>query len=172
MEKDDLVWERNEKEIEAWEKLMHKAEIYRGIAALILKYRPGDAVELHIPISGGYNVFYRLEYKDGSSAGMRIPSEGSVKCPEEKVRYEVATMRYVAANTTIPVPEIYGWGTADENPTGLGPFMIIEYIEHERTLSEALKDPSIDFHDPHILDPNITEPKLKFLYGQMANILL
>lgn len=39
-----------------------------------------------------------------------------VKFPDEKVRYEVATMRYVAANTTIPVPEIYHWGTAEENP--------------------------------------------------------
>lgn len=81
-------------------------------------------------------------------------------------------MRYIAANTTIPVPEIYGWGTADENPTGLGPFMVMEYIEHERTLSEALKDPSLEIDDPHILDPSIAESKLEFLYGQMAKILL
>lgn len=81
-------------------------------------------------------------------------------------------MRYIAANTTIPVPKVYGWGTANDNPTGLGPFKIIEYIDHERTLSEALKDPSLEIDDPHILDPNISEPKLEFLYGQMANILL
>lgn len=77
-------------------------------------------------------------------------------------------MRYIAANTTIPVPKIYGWGTADENPTGLGPFMVMEYIEYERTLSEALKDPSLEIDDPHILDPNIAEAKVEFLYGQIT----
>jgi hypothetical protein len=99
-------------------------------------------------------------------------SAGIVKFPEEKVRYEVATMRYIAANTTIPVPEIYGWGTAEENPTGLGPFIVMEHIKHERTLSDALNDPTHESKRTQILDPNISEQKLEHLYGQMANILL
>lgn len=81
-------------------------------------------------------------------------------------------MRYIAANTTIPVPEIYGWGTAEENPTDLGPFIIMEHIEHERTLSDALNDPTHESKRSQILDPNISEKKLEHLYGQMANILL
>ena len=48
----------------------------------------------------------------------------------------------------------------------------MEYIEHERTLSAALNDPSLGIDEPHILNPNIAEQKLEFLYGQMANILL
>ncbi|KAJ2985131.1 hypothetical protein NUW58_g4843 [Xylaria curta] len=159
MERDDLAWEENDKETDVWERSLHKAELYRAIANLIKKYRPGEAVELHKPIRGGYNIFYRLEYKDGSF-------------PEEKVRYEVAAMRCIAAETTIPVPKIYYFGTAAENPTGLGPFMIMEYIEHEMTMSEALKDPTLAPEDSHVLDPNISEQKLEFLYRQMANILL
>jgi hypothetical protein len=81
-------------------------------------------------------------------------------------------MQYIAANTTIPIPKIYGWGTAEENPPGLGPFMILEYIEHSRTLSEAMNDPTLELKDRHVLDPNIDEQKLSFLYSQMANILL
>jgi hypothetical protein len=81
-------------------------------------------------------------------------------------------MPYIAANTSIPIPKIYGWGTAEENPTGLGPFMIIEYIEHSRTLSEAMNDPTLELKDRHVLDPSIDEQKLSFLYSQMANILL
>ena len=76
MTKDDLAWEKSDEAIDAWERSLHKADIYRGIANLILKYKPGDAVELHKPIRGGYNAFYRLEYQDGSSAAMRIPCGG------------------------------------------------------------------------------------------------
>ncbi|KAI1737745.1 phosphotransferase family protein [Xylaria scruposa] len=172
MPRDDLAWEENDKETDEWERSLHKAELYRAIASLIKKYRPGEAVELHTPISGGYNVFYRLEYKDGSSAAMRIPSKGIVRFPEEKVRYEVATMRCIAARTTIPVPKIYHFGTAAENPTGLGPFIIMDYVDHEMTMSEALKDPALEPDERHELDPNISAEKLEFLYRQMANIVL
>ncbi|KAI0108031.1 kinase-like domain-containing protein [Daldinia grandis] len=172
MDKDDLAWEKSDQEVEAWERSLNKSHIYRGIIDLIKTYRPGEAVELHRPIRGGYNVFYRLEYKDGSSVAMRIPCEGIVKFPEEKVRYEVATMRYVAANTTIPVPRIYHFGAAAENPVGLGPFIIMDYIEHERTMSDALKDPALEPDESHVLDPTIDEGRLEFLYGQMANIVL
>ncbi|KAF5558995.1 kinase [Fusarium mexicanum] len=171
MDMDDLAWERNDNELEEWERSLNKATIYRDIANFILKYRSGKAVELHRPIKGGYNVFYRLEYADGTSTAIRIPSPAT-RFPDEKVRYEVATMRYVAANTTIPVPKIFHWGTAEDNPLGLGPFIIIEYIEHETTLSHALNDPTLDPPDSHSLDPNISNKKLEFLYAQMANILL
>ncbi|KAF5964969.1 phosphotransferase family protein [Fusarium bulbicola] len=171
MDMDNLAWEKNDSELEEWERSLNKATIYRDIANFILKHRPGKAVELHRPIKGGYNIFYRLEYADGTSAAIRIPSPAT-KFPDEKVRCEVATMRYVAANTTIPVTKIFHWGTAEENPLGLEPFMIMEYIEHDTTLSHALNDPALDPTDSHSLDPNISSKKLKFLYRQMANILL
>lgn len=97
---------------------------------------------------------------------------GIVQFPEEKVRYEAATMRYVAAHTTIPVPRVYHYGTAAENPTGLGPFIIMEHIDHDQTLSHALNDPSRGIREGHRLDPNISEEKLEFLYRQMATIVL
>ncbi len=58
MARDDLAWEESDKETEMWEKSRHKAEIYRAIANLIKKYRPGEAVELHKPTRGRYNIFY------------------------------------------------------------------------------------------------------------------
>ncbi|KAI0457333.1 phosphotransferase family protein [Xylaria acuta] len=176
MPRDDLAWEENDKETDTWERSLHKAGLYRAIANLIKKYRPSEAVEL-IGRSEGYNIFYRSEYKDGSSAAMRIASVrnlayGIIRFPEEKVRYEVATIRCIAASITIPMPKIYHFGTAAENPTGLGPFIIMDYIEHERTMSEALKDPALEPEERHVLDPNISAQMLKFLYGQMVNILL
>lgn len=84
----------------------------------------------------------------------------------------MATIRCIAAKATIPVPKIYYFGTAAENPTGLGPFIIMDYIEHERTMFEALNDPALKPDESYALDSNISGQKLEFLYGQMANILL
>ncbi|KAI1428946.1 phosphotransferase family protein [Xylaria sp. FL1777] len=169
--RDDLAWEENDKQDEIWEKSLYSKEVRRAVGNLILRYRPGPAEVLHRPIKGGYNVLWRLEYKDGSSTALRVPFKGSVKFPDEKTRYETATMRYIAENTTIPVPKVYHYGTAAENPIGIGPFIIMEYIEHEMTMSEALADP-LDPDEYHVLDPNVSEHKLNLLYGQMANILL
>ncbi|KID99302.1 phosphotransferase family protein, partial [Metarhizium majus ARSEF 297] len=74
---------------------------------------------MHAVIKGGYNVIYGLEYSDGSSVILRIPIKGVVPLPDEKVRYEVATMKYAMAA---------------ENPTGLGPFIIMDYIEHHQNV--------------------------------------
>ncbi|KAH8168578.1 phosphotransferase enzyme family protein [Sarocladium implicatum] len=172
MRQDDLAWDKGDKEAEAWERSLHKAQLYRDIGSFILQYRPGKPVELHSPVRGGYNIFYRLEYNDGSSTALRSPCKGIVKCPDEKIRYEVATMRFIAEETTIPVSKVYHYGTAAENPTGLGPFIIMVYTEHERTMSEALNDPIINSDVSHILDPNVSTEKFEFLYRQMANIVL
>ncbi|KAF9769361.1 hypothetical protein IL306_013230 [Fusarium sp. DS 682] len=172
MRQDDLAWEKGDKEAETWERSLLKAQVYRDISSFINKHRPGEPVELHSPIRGGYNIFYRLEYKDGSSAALRIPCKGIVKCPDEKVRYEVAIMRYIAEKTTIPVAKVYHYDTAAENPTGLGPFIIMDYTEHERTMSEALNDPVINSSESHVLDPDVSTEKLQVLYRQMANIVL
>ncbi|KAI1139611.1 kinase-like domain-containing protein [Hypoxylon sp. FL0543] len=172
MMKDDLVWEKIEEVSNEWEKRIHKSVVYHAIASLILKYREGKPKELHLGIRGGYNVVYRLEYADGLSVILRMPIEGVVQFPEEKLRYEAATLRYIAANTNIPVPCVYYCGTAAENPTGLGPFIIMKYIKHDKVMTEVLKDPNQEPGDYPILDPNIDEEKLEHLYSQMANILL
>ncbi|KAF5020382.1 hypothetical protein F66182_7590 [Fusarium sp. NRRL 66182] len=170
--KDDLAWEKSDEAFDAWEASIHSKTVYHAIVNFVLKHKPGKVAELHKPIMGGCNIFYRLEYTDGSSVALRVPCKGIVQFPKEKVRYEVATMRHVASNTTIPVPHIYHYGTAAENPTGLGPFIIMEYIDHHQTLSHALNDPSRHVGEYHRLDPDISQEKLESLYRQMANIVL
>ena len=103
---------------------------------------------------------------------MPLTKIGVVPFPDEKVYYKVATMRYIAANTTIPVPRVYHYRTAAENPTGLGPFIIMEYIEHHQNMSQELLDQQRTPDKRPLLDPDISEEKLEFLYSQMANILL
>ncbi|KAI0537348.1 phosphotransferase family protein [Xylaria digitata] len=153
MDKDDLVWQKLDEAVDEWDISIRTKETYRAVGNLILKYKEGQAELMHPAVKGGYNVVYRLEYKDGTSAVMRVPI---------RVRYEVATMRYVAANTTIPVPHVYHYGTAADNPIGLGPFIIMDYIEHHQNMSRELLDPKRGIDERPILDPDIGEEKLEF----------
>jgi hypothetical protein len=47
---------------------------------------------------------------------------------EKKVCDEVAVMKYIKSTTSIPVPDIIAFGTAEDNVGGFGPFMITEFI--------------------------------------------
>lgn len=40
----------------------------------------------------------------------------------------------------------------------------MDYIEHDRTLSYALNDPDLEPDNSHVLDANISDQKLEFLY--------
>lgn len=172
MERDDLVWQKLDEDTDQWDKLVRTNEVCRAVGKFILKYKDGQPEVMYPPVRGAYNIVYRLKYKDGSSAIMRIPIKSVVQFPEEKVLYEVATIRHVAAHTTIPVPHIYHYGTAAENPTGLGSFIIMDYINHDQNMSRALLDPERPVDKRPVLNPNIAEETLELLYSQMANILL
>ncbi|KAM4065595.1 hypothetical protein HRG_010670 [Hirsutella rhossiliensis] len=103
---------------------------------------------------------------------MRVPIKGTILFPDEKVRYEVATMRYLAANTTIPFPYVYHYTPRAESPTGLGPFIVMDLIKNHQNMSRVLLDPEREAGKRPTLDHEIGEEKLEPLYAQMANILL
>ncbi|RDL36432.1 uncharacterized protein BP5553_05784 [Venustampulla echinocandica] len=48
----------------------------------------------------------------------------------------------------------------------------MSYIKNFWSLSEALNDPKNDPDEPDILDPNVREERLEYIYGQMAGYLL
>jgi len=137
----------------------------------IIKHRPGIPIRPHPTIRGGYNAIFGLDYTDGAAI-LRVVLPGSVAFPDEKVRTEVATMRYIEKMTSIPVPHIYHWGTAAENPLGLGAFIIMDYIPHAQSVCDVLEDPTVKNPHRQYLDRNIPQAKVKRMYGQIANILL
>ncbi|AEO59382.1 hypothetical protein MYCTH_2307624 [Thermothelomyces thermophilus ATCC 42464] len=172
---DPLVDERSEDGREGFQrKLTTLKEEGRllEIYGFILKYRPGRPVRLRQPIRGGYNAAFCLEYADGAAV-LRVALPGVNAFAEEKVRVEVATLRYIERMTSIPVPHVYHWGTAAESPLGLGPFIIMDYIPHKCSLADILQDPSVK-EDPgrQYLDRNVPGDKLERLYGQVARIML
>ncbi|KGO77564.1 Aminoglycoside phosphotransferase [Penicillium italicum] len=169
---DDVAWEQSEAIQDAWVHELFREETLMAIGRFILKHRRGVPIELCDPKAGAFNVSFRMKFEDGGSAIIRFPKPGATMFPEEKVRNEVDIIRYIHQHTTIPVPFILHWGTKDENPLGLGPFIIMEYIDHVMDLSDVLNTPGFAIKDRPILDPNIDIAKLELLYGQFADILL
>ncbi|KAK2603180.1 hypothetical protein N8I77_009658 [Diaporthe amygdali] len=143
------------------------ADLRQSVIDFVIKHRPGTNPRLGDPYRhGSYNFIIEIILDDGIVL-FRFPVPGLAVYPDDKVKAEVATIRYVADNTTIPVPHIYHWGTAAENPTGLNvPFIIMDHIPHATTVGQALEDPEFQI-------PSMSESeKREYRYQQMAEISL
>ncbi|KAL2871409.1 phosphotransferase family protein [Aspergillus lucknowensis] len=168
---DDVAWEQAEETSDNWLVQFLEVDILRPIADFVLIYHRGAATEFAILRKGSYNISLRLKYRNGATV-IRLSQPGAVFFPEEKVVNEVAMMRFLADQTSIPVPFIIHSGTKKESPLQLSPFIIMDYIEHETKMYDALNIPGCPAEERGILDPNIAEDRLEMLYGQLADVLL
>lgn len=170
---DDEVVTTNQERADEFIAHAMQVDLQYKLVEFVSQHRPGGGVatRLYKAIRGSFNINWRLEFEDGRSIMFHVPLPGSVTFPEEKIRAEVATMKLIRAKTTIPVPEVYHWGMAADNPVGTGPFIIMEYIEHKSYLVDMIRDQT-DETDRHGLDRNIPEERLLKAYRHMANIVL
>jgi hypothetical protein len=170
---DDMAWEQAEETSDKWLAQFLELDILRPIADFILKHNRGIATEFAILKKGSYNISLRLKYRNGATAIMiRLSQPGAVLFPEEKVVNEVAVMRFLADQTSIPIPFILHSGMKKESPLELSPFIMMDYIEHETKMYDALNTSGCPKEQRGILDPSINEHRLEMLYRQMAGILL
>lgn len=73
-------------------------------------------------------------------------------------------MEFIREKTSIPIPKVTASGRAEGRFAGLGPFIIMEFVDGER-LYEAL-------YENDEIKPGIGQPTLGFIYKQMAQIYL
>ncbi|EEP78199.1 predicted protein [Uncinocarpus reesii 1704] len=109
---------------------------------------------------GSYNICIPVVFEDDGKSEkwvVRIPLLPRLAFPEEKMRSEIATMKYITEKTTIPIPRIHGYSITGDNILGL-PFLIIEYIEGN-TLH------SMKFND-------FRRKKREHLYAQLGDIYI
>lgn len=168
---DDMAWEYAEKISHNWLLQFLKLDIKKPIAMFILEHHRGDGTEFAILEKGSYNISLRMKYQNHAVV-IRLSQPGAVFFPEEKVVNEVAIMRFLIDQTSIPVPFILHSGTKNKSPLELSPFIIMDYIEHETNMYDALNTPGCPKKERGILDPNINDITLDLLYGQLAGILL
>ncbi|KAI1974377.1 hypothetical protein LOZ53_002829 [Ophidiomyces ophidiicola] len=114
-------------------------------------------------MQGSYNINFPVVFCDTDGCEMekwivRIPLIPRLAFPEEKMRGEIATMKYVSEKTKIPIPQLYGYSISSDNVLGQ-PFMLLEFIEGQ-TLHSVLE----------FLEAN--EEKRKHVYSQLGLIYL
>ncbi|OBT61997.1 hypothetical protein VE03_08291 [Pseudogymnoascus sp. 23342-1-I1] len=82
-------------------------------------------------------------------------------------------MQFIKLKTSIPIPLVIAWGTSDENPLGLGAFIIMDFIEGE-SLGRILEERPEPEHGPTLRSDidDIDDNDLKTIYRQVADILL
>ncbi|KAJ5860747.1 uncharacterized protein N7529_008057 [Penicillium soppii] len=134
----------------------------KAICTLAGRYRGRPDCWLRSLHRGTHNFSWRLHWDDGGEDWLiRFPLPGKTMS-DAKVVHEVIAMQYVAANTDIPVPRVVAHGTANENPTGLGPFVIMTWVEG-RTVADIIAETGLGDVDPKVL---------RVLYTRMAEVLL
>ena len=115
-----------------WNQLLreYKAEAVQGARSAASRVlADGITFAFHdVPRCGSYNIIYPLPFSNGVKWLVRIPGRGQIFQGLHRVRMdsEYQTMRYVRANTSIPLPEIYYLGLPANE--GGSAFALIEHL--------------------------------------------
>lgn len=142
-----------------------------GVEKLASRYKDGQHCECLGRINGGFNLCFKVLFDDGVAWAVRFPVPGWVMDPEEKVRREVAVLKFVQERTRIPVPGLIAYGSASENhDPEIGPFVISEWVDGKplENLLEELPRPEWG----PVLRDDIDDDIFYKIYTQMADILL
>ncbi|KHO11709.1 hypothetical protein MAA_10653 [Metarhizium robertsii ARSEF 23] len=114
MKHDNVLLEESERIEDEWKKSLFAPDTMRAIGNFIVKHRGGLPDEVCCPKAGSFNITFGMKLKDGGPAILRFLNPGIIMFLEEKVRNEVATMRYIQDHTAIPVPLVISSGTRGE----------------------------------------------------------
>lgn len=121
---------------------------------------------------GAFNAGMKMVFSDGIAWMVRFPRVGKVcdNYADEKVAMEVTALSLIRNRTTIPVPKVQAWGPAASNLLGLGPFIMMDFINGV-SLSDLLKDSSAE-RPSRVMREDISDNDIEVIYRQIANFLL
>ncbi|TQV93481.1 phosphotransferase enzyme family protein [Cordyceps javanica] len=81
------------------------------VADLASRYNNGKECRVFHRLYGSFNVCFFVEFEEcGTLWAVRIPIEPRLHKPWEKLQSEATTLKYVRANTKIPVPAVHAVG--------------------------------------------------------------
>jgi hypothetical protein len=154
-----------------WIEKVRDARVSGRLGQWVSSFHPGklDCNFEGLFFNGSYNLGQKAIFSDGTAWLVRFPIVGNVcnELADEKVAIEVEMLTLIGQGTTVPVPEIKAWGLAVDNTLGLGPFIIMNFIEGVSigTLFRVDKE-------ARLLKEDISDSDIEFIYKQFAGILL
>ncbi|RDA95607.1 hypothetical protein CP533_1157 [Ophiocordyceps camponoti-saundersi (nom. inval.)] len=162
----------NEKVAQEWLKLVASYDDRDAprsrIEAIASQYRHGQPCRVIQRFQGAFNYCFRVQFLDGHDDWiLRFPIPGYSMNALQKTHNEVAVMRFVQSNTTIPVPRIIGSGVAEGEFDGLGPYIIMEFVQGT-SLDDLLLEDDAEWG----LKKDCPIETIKTVYRQIANIYL
>lgn len=138
------------------------------IEAVASKHRHGQPCQVVQRLQGAFNYCFRIRFKDRDDDWLiRFPIPGYTMNALQKTQNEVAVMRFIQNHTTIPIPKIIGSDVADGEFEGLGPYIIMEFIE-----GISLDDLLLEADGEWALRKDCPIDTIKGIYRQIASIYL
>ncbi|KAF5637143.1 phosphotransferase enzyme family [Fusarium sp. NRRL 52700] len=113
-----------------------------------------------------YNLSCKVEFENGEKWIVRFSMVGKVVHADEKIEAEVATMKLIRQQTTIPVPDVKAWVLAVDNVLGIGPFIMMGFIEGI-SVDRILQNP-----DARIMQQDVSDNVIETIFRQMVDFLL
>jgi hypothetical protein len=167
MDFDEIALSQHDEKAENW--LRKAVRSSDDLCKLASKHNGMKICQVEEINRGSFNVNFTVKFPDdGEKLVVRIPIPGKIMFPAEKLRSEVETLRFIKANTQIPVPSVIAWG---DNGFLLGPYMITNFIEGT-LLSARLRADNLDEDDDEVLRDDIEDKDLEKIYAQVANYIL
>lgn len=138
------------------------------IEAIASQYRQGQPCQVIQRFQGAFNYCFKVRFVESLDEWIiRFPIPGYTMNALKKTQNEVAVMQFVQSNTTIPIPKVIGSDVADGEFDGLGPFIIMQFIQGT-SLDDLLLEDDAEWG----LKKDCPIDTIKKIYKQIANIYL
>jgi hypothetical protein len=123
-------------------------------------------------LHGAYNLCQKFTFSDNTTWLLRFPLAGAIcdQYADEKIAIEVEVLSLIRERTSIPVPTIYSWGVAADNPLGLGAFILMSFIKGT-SINRLLRDSEAAV-DTRLMREDISDRDVESLFRQMADFQL
>ncbi|KAL2830101.1 phosphotransferase enzyme family protein [Aspergillus pseudoustus] len=121
---------------------------------------------------GAFNAGVKMVFSDNTAWMVRCPRVGMVcdNLADEKVAMEVSALRLIGDRTAIPVPKVHAWGPAARNTLGIGPFIMMDFMDGV-SLSQLLQNPNAE-RPSRVMREDISDRNIETIYRQLANFML
>ncbi|KAG4422128.1 hypothetical protein IFR04_004755 [Cadophora malorum] len=120
---------------------------------------------------GAFNAGMKMVFSDSIAWMVRFPRVGMVcdAYTDEKVAKEVEALSLIYDMIVDSVPNIHAWGPAASNILGLGPYIMMDFINGV-SASDVLKDPNAE-RPTRLIREDISDSDIEVIYRQAHSIL-